>query len=120
MRTGIVLFAHGSRDPAWAAPMLALQQRLEQQSPGVRVACAYLELMQPDFGQAVEALVAQGCSTLRIAPVFWARGRHLNRDLHALIAAAQARYPDLQFVVLPVLSELDGVLDAVTKALGTG
>lgn len=116
-RTGILLFAHGSRDPAWAQPMQALQQRLAARSPDAVVGCAYLELMTPDFASAVAEMVERGCSVIRIAPVFWARGRHLNRDLRALIDDAQRRYPDLRCECLPVLSELDGVLDAVAEAI---
>src|SRR5690606_21021835 len=108
---------HGSRDPAWAQPMQALQQRVQARRPAAVVMCAYLELMSPDFATAVADMVAQGCVTVRIAPVFWARGRHLTDDLQTLIRVAQARYPSLRFVCLPVLSELDGVLEAVAEAI---
>ena len=44
---GLILFAHGSRDAAWAAPFEAVAARLRHQRPQWRVLLAYLELMQP-------------------------------------------------------------------------
>ena len=38
--TAIVLFAHGSRDPAWQRPMLAVAQRIRDLAPALWVACA--------------------------------------------------------------------------------
>ena len=50
---GIVLFAHGSRDPLWRAPIEAVRQHLEAQHPPAQqptsVRCAYLELCTPSL-----------------------------------------------------------------------
>ena len=54
----IVLFAHGSRDPLWRAPIEAVATRIAQQAPDCPVRCAYLELTTPDLPQAVADLVA--------------------------------------------------------------
>ena len=40
MKTAILLFAHGSRDPLWHAPLQAIQQRLQTLAPGVQVRLA--------------------------------------------------------------------------------
>jgi sirohydrochlorin ferrochelatase len=42
--SGLILFAHGARDPAWTAPFLRVLARVEDQAPML----AYLELMTPD------------------------------------------------------------------------
>ncbi len=57
---GIVLFAHGSRDPLWRAPIEAVEAHIRAHQPAVAVRCAYLELSTPDLPQAVEDLVGQG------------------------------------------------------------
>ena len=49
---GIVLFAHGARDPRWAAPFEAVALRVRAQRPDARVALAYLELMAPTLADA--------------------------------------------------------------------
>ena len=45
---GIVLFAHGSRDPGWARPFEAIRARISATRPEYPVAVAYLERMEPD------------------------------------------------------------------------
>jgi len=36
-RRGVVLFGHGSRDPAWREPMDAVARRIAEKAPGTRV-----------------------------------------------------------------------------------
>ena len=48
MKAGIVLFAHGSRDRAWARPFEALAATLSPKFDGP-VKLAYLELMPPSL-----------------------------------------------------------------------
>lgn len=113
---GIVLFAHGSRDPRWAEPLDRLGQAIRARDPGVAVATAFLELHPPTLQAAVTGLVAQGVADITVLPVFWATGGHVRRDLPQLLAQAQAAHPGIRLAALPVLSELPGVLEAVASA----
>jgi len=47
MTTGLILFAHGARDPRWALPFEAVAARVRAQRPGVPVRLAFLEFMAP-------------------------------------------------------------------------
>jgi len=116
MTTGIVLFAHGARDPRWAATVEGVAERLGVHLPGVPVRAAYLEFMSPDLPGAVDSLVAEGVRTVILAPVFLAAGGHLLRDLPRLAAAAQARHPGVCVRSLPALGGLAPVLDAMARA----
>lgn len=49
---GLLLFAHGARDAAWAAPFQAVVQRVRTEQPALQVALAFLELMLPDLPTA--------------------------------------------------------------------
>ena len=51
--TGLILFAHGARDAAWAAPFEAVAARIRTQRPQWRVVLAYLELMPPDLAALI-------------------------------------------------------------------
>ena len=73
---GIVLFAHGSRDPLWRAPIEAVEAHIRAHHPGVAVRCAYLELTTPDLPQAVKDLVDQGATAVTIVPMFLGTGTH--------------------------------------------
>ena len=113
MSTGLVLFAHGARDPRWADTVVALAGRIAALSPGTPVQPAYLEFLSPDLDNAVEALVAQGVDTIVVAPVFLAAGGHVLRDLPRRLAAISAARPGLVLSVEPALGGLASVLDAM-------
>ncbi len=113
---GIVLFAHGARDPRWALTVEALAERAAGLAPGARVRTAYLEFLAPDLPGAVDALVAEGATRLRIVPVFLAAGGHVLRDLPQLVEACAQRHPLVIFDLLPALGTLPSVLDAMAVA----
>jgi len=114
--TALVLFAHGARDPRWAEPLTRLAAVVQAQRPGVVVEPAFLELMQPDLPSVLDRLASDGHARINLLPVFWSAGGHVMRDLPELVAASRLRHPGLHVAVLPVLSELPGVLDAVARA----
>ena len=101
----IVLFAHGSRDPLWRAPIEAVANRIAQQAPDCPVRCAYLELTTPDLPQAVAELVAQGASDITVVPMFLGTGRHAREDLPVLIDALRVSHPQVQITVQVAVGE---------------
>ncbi len=113
MTTGIVLFAHGSRDPEWSAPFERLARRVREREPALRAAVAYLEISAPTLGEAIAALVADGATDIVVAPLFLAPGGHVRRDLPQLLAAARRRHPGVPMRVLATIGEADPLLDAI-------
>jgi sirohydrochlorin cobaltochelatase len=115
----VLLFGHGSKDPAWRRPMDDVAQRIRQQAPGVPVACAFLELQAPDFQQAVDELVASGARVVQVLPMFLGVGKHAREDLPRLVVDARQRHPELSLAVLPSVGEHPEVLDHLARiALG--
>jgi len=113
MSTGLVLFAHGARDPRWADTVNALAARIAERSPGLAIEPAFLEFMTPDLAGAVDALVARGVRSVVVAPVFLAAGGHVLRDLPDRLAAIATRHPGLSVRVEPALGSRPEVLDAM-------
>ena len=105
MNTGIILFAHGSRDPLWHGPLLAIKAQLEALAPDTMVRCAYLELTPPDLPTCAAELIQLGIQRLRILPMFLGMGRHARTDLPELIAQLQLLHPKIELEVLPALGE---------------
>ena len=118
--TGLILFAHGARDPRWAEPFERLRQKVEIACPGVPVALAYLDLMTPDLPGAADALVAVGCRALRVVPIFLGRGGHVRKDLAVLLALVATRHPAVHVDVLPAIGEDDAVLQTMADVCVTG
>ncbi|MDE2416210.1 MAG: CbiX/SirB N-terminal domain-containing protein [Burkholderiales bacterium] len=102
---GIVLFAHGSRDPLWHKPMEAVARQIAFAQPGAAVACAYLELSTPDLPTAVATLVHQGVNCITIVPMFLGVGKHAREDLPVLARDLQQQYPDLPITLQPAVGE---------------
>ncbi|MGH8799410.1 MAG: sirohydrochlorin chelatase [Casimicrobiaceae bacterium] len=115
MKAGLVLFAHGARDPRWAEPFERLQQRVRALAPEAEVRLCYLELMQPDLEAAIGELVALGVESIRVVPIFLGQGGHVRRDLPGLIAAAQARFAPTAIECAAPAGEDEGVLDALAR-----
>lgn len=115
LTTGIVLFAHGSRDPLWHQPMEAVAAQIRQKEPVAVVACAYLELSQPDLPTAVGALVAQGVQSVRIVPMFLGVGKHAREDLPVLVQALRDTYPQLALSLQRAVGENPRLVDLLAQ-----
>jgi sirohydrochlorin cobaltochelatase len=110
---GLILFAHGARDPGWAEPLELLAAKVRDRAPGRSVRLAFLELMQPDLSHAAAELVDSGVTAIRIVPIFLGQGGHLRRDLPALVEGLRARHPGIAIECAPPAGEDEGVLDAL-------
>ena len=116
---GIVLFAHGSRDPAWAQPFARTAASAQARLPDALVTCAYLEHMRPSLEEAVLGLAARGATRIRVVPLFLGMGGHLRKDFPALMESIQAKLPGVAFERAPSLAEAPEVLDAIAGWVAT-
>jgi sirohydrochlorin cobaltochelatase len=101
----IILFAHGSRDALWRRPIEAVADEVKQLSPDTQVACAYLELTQPDLPTTVAALVQTGVDAIRIVPMFLGVGRHAREDLPLLLQDLIIQHPGVSFDLRNAIGE---------------
>ncbi len=114
----LLLFAHGARDPAWAAPFEAVRRRCEAADPQRAVALAFLEFMAPDLKQAGAALAASGCAAVDIVPLFLGVGGHVRKDIPRLIADLAAAHPTVSWRLRRSIGEDDRVIAAMAEAAG--
>ena len=111
----IVLFAHGSRDPLWHRPMQAVAERVALRLPSAKVACAYLELSTPSLLDSVQALVEQGCTHIRVVPMFLGVGKHVREDLPVMLQALRDAHPQVVFEPLSAVGEHPDLLDLMAN-----
>ncbi len=116
MNQGLILFAHGARDPRWATPFEDLAARVRRQRPALAVRLAYLEFMAPDLPAAVAELAGAGCTRIALLPLFLGSGGHVRKDLPRLLHALRGRHPGLTIALHTAIGELDGVLQAMADA----
>ena len=112
----IVLLAHGSPDPDWLAPAERTAQRLRRLTANP-VHVATLE-HGPSLAAAVVSLADLGHHHIAVIPLFLSPGgRHIKRDVPALVAAVQAEHPTLELHLSPGAIGMDEpVLDALAAA----
>lgn len=113
MKRGIVLFAHGARDPDWALPVQRLAELVAAGDAGASVRTAFLEHLPPPLEQAVDDLVKEGIRDVTVIPVFIAAGGHLKQDLPRIVADIRRSHPKLTIRLAPPMGESDAVLAAM-------
>ncbi len=112
---GLILFAHGARDPRWAAPFEAIAERVRAARPQALVRLAYLELMAPSLPEAGAELARQ-CARVQVLPLFLGAGGHVRQDLPRLLDALRAAHPGTPFELHPPVGEHGPVLAAIAAA----
>jgi sirohydrochlorin cobaltochelatase len=115
MRQGLILLAHGARDPRWREPFDRLVERVRAKRPELAVRLAFLELMAPDLLLAGEELVACGCDALLIVPIFFGQGGHVREDVPALVEDLRKRWTGIAVSVSPTAGDDSGVIDALAS-----
>lgn len=116
----LILFAHGARDPRWAAPFERLQQLVKAQSSALTVELAFLEYMTPSLSDCVRQMVETGHAEIMVVPVFLGQGGHVLRDLPLILEQLRQTYPTLQLNGAPAAGEDPDVLNAIAQyCIGT-
>ncbi len=110
----IILFAHGARDPEWAAPFGMIQRALQAARPDVQVELAFQDFMTPTLEAAVAQAVARGARRAVLVPLFMAQGGHLKQDLPLFVGKIRERHPQLELQLLPAIGDAPEVLQAIT------
>ncbi|KAF6260896.1 hypothetical protein COO60DRAFT_1269129 [Scenedesmus sp. NREL 46B-D3] len=91
-RCAVVIVDHGSRRKASNDMLLEFCQLYQQLTQHSIVEPAHMEIAEPTIAQAVGRCVEAGASRVVIAPYFLSRGRHIQEDIPALVAAAQEQF----------------------------
>jgi sirohydrochlorin cobaltochelatase len=115
MNKGLILFAHGARDPRWAEPFEAIAAAVRSRAPDVDVRLAFLELMAPDLPTVADAMVADACTHIDILPLFLGTGGHLRRDLPPLVDAIKARHASVSIALHPAAGEAPSLVAAMAN-----
>lgn len=115
MHDGLILFAHGARDPRWADPFRLIERHVTDSRPDLQVRLAFLELMTPSLPEAAAQLHAAGCTRIAVQPMFLGTGGHLRRDLPLLLDELRTRHPAVRWILQGAIGEAPAVIDAMAR-----
>ena len=110
----IILFAHGARDPEWAAPFGIIQRQLQAARPDTLVELAFQDFMTPTLDAAVAQSAAQGAKRIVLVPLFMAQGGHLKQDLPLLVGKIREQHPQIELQVMPAIGDAPEILQAIS------
>jgi sirohydrochlorin cobaltochelatase len=113
---GLVLLAHGARDPSWAAPFEAVAQRAHMKSPETIVRLAFLELMQPDLETVGYELADLGCTRVDVVPLFLGAGGHVRRDVPVQVDKLRASHAGIAWKLHDAVGETAHVIAALADS----
>ena len=113
MKTGIALFAHGSRIADANEQVRATAGRLRERREFGLVEAAFLELGEPDLAGAVNHLIGLGAEHIVVVPYFLAPGIHLARDLPRIVEGIRGIHKGIRIDVAAPLDGHPALIEAV-------
>ena len=113
--TALILIAHGSRDPEWAAPLRRVCALVSERAPGLRIELAFLEFNTPDLEQSADTLIGEGFAHLVVLPMFIAQGGHLKEDVPRIIGTIRQRHSGVGIELASALGDSDDILQAMAN-----
>jgi sirohydrochlorin cobaltochelatase len=112
-KTGLLLFAHGARDPRWAQPFEQVAAAIRAARPAQPVRLAYLEFMPPDLRTAAADLALEGCTHVDVLPLFLGAGGHVRKDLPPLLVELRVRHAGVGFTLHAAVGEAPALIAAM-------
>lgn len=115
-RDGMLLLAHGSRDPRAPVVASAVADAVAHRDPDLTTAAAFIELSSPTADEALDSLVEQGVREVSVLPFLLSHAYHSKVDLPKVARSARSR--GLSVRLAEVLGPHPLLLDGVVRRLG--
>ena len=114
MQEKIVLLAHGSSDERWAQTFVTLtRQACEDHS---NVVLGFMELSEPSLEACIKEACDEGYQSVSVLPLFLAKGKHLHKDVPAMLERYSKQY-DLPTRLLDPIGEHPALASAISSII---
>ncbi|MDQ6675921.1 MAG: CbiX/SirB N-terminal domain-containing protein [Acidobacteriota bacterium] len=114
LRTGIVVFGHGSSVPSANAAVARVAAQAAETGGFPLCETAFLEVA-PTLKEATAKLVAAGAKHILVIPYFLTLGIHLQRDLPRMVDDLLTLFPGITVEVTPPLDGHPGLSAIVVE-----
>ena len=121
MKTGFVIFAHGSRISSANEAVRGVAKRMATAGGYDLVEVAFLDCVPPNLPSAVGRLINKGAERILVIPYFLTLGRHAAEDLPRIVREACRIHKGVR---IQIASPMDGhpalvqiLLDRAREAL---
>jgi sirohydrochlorin cobaltochelatase len=112
---GIILLAHGAKDPLWSRPFEAVRDVMVAADPTRPVVLSYLESMAPSLAEGAQQLVRKSCVAVEVVPLFLGQGGHVRKDIPAIMQSLIAAHPQVRWRLHPPVGEHPAMVEAMAR-----
>lgn len=109
----LVIMVHGSPRPQSNRDMFAVVDLLRGGDAYSIIEVGFMECNEPTIPEAIEKCVAQGARRVIAVPYFLHTGNHVADDLPTFLEEAQAKYPEIAFLMGDYLGHDDAIADVL-------
>ncbi|PKL46108.1 MAG: hypothetical protein CVV42_17660 [Candidatus Riflebacteria bacterium HGW-Riflebacteria-2] len=95
-RHALLIFHGSARETASNAAAVFVENLKKQNNP-VDFSICFLRGAEPTLEKAIETAIDNGCTSLRLIPLFLLPGSHIDEDIPAIIEKYQLANPHIEF-----------------------
>lgn len=113
LKRAILLVDHGSKRAESNERLDRLAALVREKSPGEIVAAAHMEIAEPSIAAGIATCVEAGAERIVVHPFFLGPGRHIQKDIPELVAAAAELHPGIEIRISEPFGVHAGLIDSV-------
>ena len=95
----VLVIAHGSRVKETERTLVAVLNMVRERMPDLCIEHAFMEFSDQTPAKAVQSLVDQKVTEIKVVPYFLFTGVHLNEDIPAIIKGCMADHPNVRVIM---------------------
>ncbi|HXI12296.1 MAG TPA: CbiX/SirB N-terminal domain-containing protein [Thermoanaerobaculia bacterium] len=95
----LLIMAHGSPRPEANEDIRNVASLVKNESDYPFVTIGYLDCNEPDIATAIDDCVSAGATSIAAVPYFLHSGRHLLRDVPAILKEGALRHPSVTILM---------------------
>lgn len=119
-RRAMLIVDHGTRVPEANERLGLLAEEVGKRRSDWLVGHAHMEMAQPDFPTAIDALVESGARAIHVYLHFLSNGSHVRETIPELVDAARAKHAGVEITVGDPLGLDPRIVDLVVARMDEG
>ena len=111
----LLLVAHGSPRPEANEDIRKVAEVVRERLPDLPVTIGYLDCNAPDIAAAFDQCVAAGADEVVVVPYFLHSGKHLVRDIPAILGLCATEHPAVSITMSDYVGRQQALADILSE-----
>ena len=99
MKNGVLILAHGSRQPSTEETLERIAALVREKLPGTAIETAFMQFSEKNIAAGLTALIERGADEIAVVPYFLFDGVHIHEDIPAELAAFIQKNPGVKITL---------------------